>query len=83
MARFKITENECEAVEVTNEVKSVDHVDKQWCLIGELMTSRRFNREAFRKTMLNARQCKGVKFMEIEENVFLFSFFDVAPMLYV
>lgn len=83
LARFKITEDECETVTIPVETKEVDQLDKKWCLVGELMINRRFNREAFRKAMIQTWQTRGVKFIEIEENVFLFCFADAASMLYV
>lgn len=79
--RISLTDGEKECIMIT-EGEVADLADKgSRCLVGRLVTEKRFNREAFRCLLTRLWRPVGrIIFKEIQENLWVFEFFESDDM---
>ncbi|PQQ05662.1 uncharacterized protein Pyn_36355 [Prunus yedoensis var. nudiflora] len=71
LERCQLHDYEEEAIIIGDEVKRDDVQGSELCLLGQLLTSRGFNRSALSRTLTQSWRLQGrVRFIEVEENVF-------------
>ncbi|KAK9275815.1 hypothetical protein L1049_023086 [Liquidambar formosana] len=75
-SRLVLTEDERHSIDIQEEDVRTEKSWQECSLIGRLLTERRYNTEAMKHTLkLVWRPTKGVKILEIGDNLFVFQFF--------